>query len=669
MRDLDKMSRKALNAVMGIMVFLMPLVFHPFINDPFALPKSTILRICVLMLIFIISARIVKYNKIEWKPCGLNALVYVFIFIVAVSNLFSVYPSLSFWGGHGFYFEGTVSFFIYALLYFITANYLENKEMVIKLLVLSGIIVSVYAVAQSLGITLFVWRGVQPFPRVWSTMGNPNFLGSLLIMIIPACVFMLLSSGKISAKIFYSVALLLNILSLVFTYSRAAWIGMICGFIVFAVLADKKRLKVNGMYLFAVAVLSVLLVSVWPYPDTNGTTAKPVIERAASAADLSEPNIASRISGWKTALSLIKQRPFTGYGPDTFGSVFRIYMSADYEKLAGRSKTAGYAHNVLLQYASTLGLAGAGMYLAVFITFIVYLIRIAKSQEHNLLASGMAAAVAALFINNQFSFSGIVPETIFWIFMGICMGCLSGEKKAIAVKLPHFAGVSVLAVVALITVILISGCMGELFASRYDRLSQDANEDGKLMSAITLEEKAVKLNGHQDLYRMHLARLYQQSIPEEPDYEKAMGYYGKSEAEYRRQVWRFRYNTLAYNGLGVTYMYANKYLNEAVLGQALYNFEKAIEHDRYFTEAYSNLAACYYEMGKDEEAVEIYKRLINIKPEIAVNYYNLGILYVFKKDYDNAIKYFKQAIRLQPGFKECEDAMVKVWQILDGGTR
>ena len=126
---------------------------------------------------------------------------------------------------------------------------------------------------------------------------------------------------------------------------------------------------------------------------------------------------------------------------------------------------------------------------------------------------------------------------------------------------------------------------------------------------------------------------------------------------------------LALNGLGVTYMYGSKFLNKGALNLALENFRKATEYDSHFSEAHSNLAACYYELGDAKEATGIYERIINRDPGNVLGYYNLGLLYAFEKDYDNAIRCFKKALRLKPDFRECEEALVGIWQIIEGGTR
>jgi tetratricopeptide (TPR) repeat protein len=54
--------------------------------------------------------------------------------------------------------------------------------------------------------------------------------------------------------------------------------------------------------------------------------------------------------------------------------------------------------------------------------------------------------------------------------------------------------------------------------------------------------------------------------------------------------------------------------------------------------------------GKTDEAIERLKAINDLEPELANNHYNLGVAYSKKEDYENSIKSFKKAIKLNPKF-------------------
>jgi len=433
---------------------------------------------------------------------------------------------------------------------------------------------------------------------------------------------------------------------------------------------NKKVLKKNIAHMILLGCVGLLAVTFWPrnreLSRNNDNSLKPVISRVLSFGDLKDDDIASRISGWKTAIKMVSQRPVLGFGPDTFGVSFRRFMSADFEKLAGRLKTSGYAHNVFLEYGATMGLIGLAGYLFLLIVFLKTIVGVSRETNDNILATGIVSASLALIVNNLFSFSSLVPETIFWLFMGICSNMTKKSIKEKEIHIPvniHKTAPYMILAVAGILLIL---SWRFLLASRFDRLAQDTETAGNLKEAIILQKKSVSMNPSQDIYRMRLAKLYQNGILPEGRTEDREEMFNKSVTEYKKQISVFKYDSLAYNGLGVALTYGAHFLNKKTLPEAVDCFKKAIEYDPYFAEAYSNLGAVYYETGKRNKAVQLYKEIIELKPEVAVNYYNLGLIYYFEKNYDGAVDCFKKALRINPHFEECKEALVEMWQNMEG---
>lgn len=664
---------KILTIELMILFFLLPLVFYPFLSDPFALPKVTVLRIMVLILLSTWLIKVVKEGKISWQKTSFNLPVLIFLFICGLSTLFSVSPRLSVWGMHGFYFEGLSSFICYGVIYFIVLNSVSllDKKKILKVILFTGIIVSLYALIQATGITFFVWRGNQPYPRPWSTFGNPNFLGPYLIMIIPIYLVFLMENENMKNKLLYGFFTLLSVLALIFTSSRASWSGMIVGIIVFILMIDKKQLKTNLVFLIGIIAFSIILASIYPRfylrSKDKTTPLKPVIERAVSVVDFKEPSITARLSTWETAINMMLKRPILGFGLDTLGMNFRRFMSKRYEELSGRFRTAGYAHNELFQYATTIGLLGLGTYLFLLFTFFKLLLKASQNKENNLLATGISAACVALLVNNQFSFSTIVPATMLWFFFGTGASLIEGRKREIQILIPKYTKNFIIFLVLIITTFLCFYCFRFLIASRFDRLAQDAQEDRNWNRAITFQEKSVQLNPFEGLYRMHLAKIYQQMIGNAKTLAEKEKFFRKSCEEYKKEIAAFPYHALAYNGLGVTYIYANAFLNIKTSLEAIKCLEKAIEYDPYFIEAYSNLAAVIYQDGDVKKAIELYEKTIALRPSVALSYYNLGNLYAQEGNYDLAIRYWQKTLKVDPNFKEAEERLVQIWQKIEGG--
>ncbi|OQX96983.1 MAG: hypothetical protein B6I24_10240 [Bacteroidetes bacterium 4572_128] len=84
---------------------------------------------------------------------------------------------------------------------------------------------------------------------------------------------------------------------------------------------------------------------------------------------------------------------------------------------------------------------------------------------------------------------------------------------------------------------------------------------------------------------------------------------------------------------------------------AKYNFEKTIEINPNFADAYYNLATLLINdhFKNYKKAKEYYEKVIKINPHFVGVYYNLGILFFYKfKEYEKAKYHFEKAIKINP---------------------
>jgi tetratricopeptide (TPR) repeat protein len=98
-------------------------------------------------------------------------------------------------------------------------------------------------------------------------------------------------------------------------------------------------------------------------------------------------------------------------------------------------------------------------------------------------------------------------------------------------------------------------------------------------------------------------------------------------------------------------LYYKKGVSDYESGQyaeAVESFKKAVQLDKQNHQAYYNLGMAYGSLGQYREAVESYERAIKIKPDYAAAHYNSGHALSNLKRFDDAVESFKQAIRLEP---------------------
>ena len=92
------------------------------------------------------------------------------------------------------------------------------------------------------------------------------------------------------------------------------------------------------------------------------------------------------------------------------------------------------------------------------------------------------------------------------------------------------------------------------------------------------------------------------------------------------------------------------YYNKKNIDEAINNYNKAIELNPNFTEAYFNKGICLSNQQKKEEAIEVFNKAIEIVNNDAELYLNRGYCYFSLKNFRKALKDFNKAIELRPNF-------------------
>jgi tetratricopeptide (TPR) repeat protein len=81
--------------------------------------------------------------------------------------------------------------------------------------------------------------------------------------------------------------------------------------------------------------------------------------------------------------------------------------------------------------------------------------------------------------------------------------------------------------------------------------------------------------------------------------------------------------------------------------KALPYFEKAVESDNTYAEAWAQTGFCNEKLGRHSEAIESSKRAVTLRPS-AESYFNIGLASYYLKQYREATEAYRQAIRLDP---------------------
>lgn len=88
--------------------------------------------------------------------------------------------------------------------------------------------------------------------------------------------------------------------------------------------------------------------------------------------------------------------------------------------------------------------------------------------------------------------------------------------------------------------------------------------------------------------------------------------------------------------------------NNNDLNKALDYFQKAVEINPDFAEAYHNLGIVYYELGNHGNAITELEKAVGLNSNYEKAYYSLALIYYENNDFDNAIINLLKVIELNP---------------------
>ena len=192
-------------------------------------------------------------------------------------------------------------------------------------------------------ITEMKWADGELYPElrkhIFSTLENPNVLAGYLDVIICLALGLLAKFGGRTEKIFLIAAIIFLAACLAMTYSRGAFLTLAIIFIIYGFLRDWRILTV-----FA------LIIGLLFYNDANFFNK--IINFFTTTEDTAE---ILRTGIWVSTISMIADHPFVGIG---WGAYEFLYPQYNYYL----APSVNHAHNLYLQAAAEVGIAGAIAY-------------------------------------------------------------------------------------------------------------------------------------------------------------------------------------------------------------------------------------------------------------------------------------------------------------------
>jgi len=371
--------------ILSVILFLTPLLFHPYLNLTFELPKVIFLRIAISICAIILLLRLKNNNQVSLPSLKQNKFFYYlflsYILLTIIGTLFSVAPSLSFFGSY-YRQLGLLTFIhLFILFFLLISNPLltEQKNILFYSILSSGFLVSIYGIFQKFGSGILSgWNSESFLGRTFATMGHPNFLGQFLIMTIIVNLILIFTEKR---KILLSLLLLPQISTLIFTLGRSSILGLLGGlfvmFLLYSYFYKPKLLR----YSFVFVIIGVFIISIVNLMPQNQLVQKSPLKRIVLSGE-NLRSIKSRFYIWPTAIKIIKEYPVFGAGLETFSITFPKYQPKELLELEVYTETADRAHNEILDNLLNIGILGTLIYYSLILFLLVESVIYLKNNKN-----------------------------------------------------------------------------------------------------------------------------------------------------------------------------------------------------------------------------------------------------------------------------------------------
>lgn len=520
------------------LVFLVPLTLSvplagaPFTADLFDTPKVWLLRVGAMIILAAWTSDLcfkggkIRYSKVAIALFGILSVVFI------ASTVTSIEPMQSFLGKYRRY-DGLWSFLIYGILLWTTMQYAVSSmriKQLMQALSASSILVAGYGLLQAFGIMVFQ-LDVSTFEanRSFSTYGNPDLLAGFLAFGIFINLGLAIGERRGVPKTYYWVASLINVAVAITAFTRSIWVASVVGLIVLIVFVIRQRPRLEEEdYGF----IGATLVAAGAFVVRSLRSSDSVMNfasRVASIFDFKAGSAVTRFEIWDAAWQATTQKPFLGWGPDTFRMVFRRFQPSAYSQDAGYRSVADNVHNYPLQMAAGIGLGGAVLLYALQLWIIGLAIRygwkrpviadLGKSKRDQQRAQqryqqacttrmyyiGVLTAVVTYVIHLCFGLSLPGCTFLLWIFLGILLAPAASVREIR--PLPR--------TVALV-VVLIAGvayCISTVYATQLlwaDHAYMQAQTSyvaGDIAQALVFSQQSVHLSPSNDQYAIEYTQL------------------------------------------------------------------------------------------------------------------------------------------------------------------
>jgi len=646
-----KLLQKFIQIFFYLLFFLVPIILWPYSYELFEFNKIITIYIFTILITFTWISKSILEKKIIFRRTILDIPLLIFLATQTLSTLVSVDVRTSIFGYYSRFNGGLLSLISFSLLYWAFVSNIKYKESInlIKTLITSLILVCVYGILEHFGIDKDIW--VQDVSeRVFSTLGQPNWLAAFVVAVIPLTYTFILKNKK--QKLLMEIVSVIFFLTLLYTKSRSGFLGFsfvslifwIGTFLINSFNKDKSQNK-KILKIFLIINLTFLVINLFvKTPWTPNILSFINQEKTEISTPVTQNNSGTVLetggteSGtirkfvWQGAIDIWKAYPILGSGVETFAFSFYKYRPKEHNLVSEWDFLYNKAHNEYLNFLATTGTLGFLSYLTLITFIIIQFIRsIRKDDQNKFFHLALLSGFVSILVTNFFGFSVVPVNLLFYLYPAVSV-VLSSEdeekKEEKNQKLIPFQKVS-LFILSAITLFLLNSIGHYWLADLNFAKAKRLNDAGYYSKAREYLIKAVKYSSKEAIFWSELSENSTDlSIvsKETKDEENSNKLVESSIIELETS------ERLSPKNIGVLRQIVSIYIK---LSQIDINY-----------------------LYKAKDYLE---KIIELSPNDAKLYFNLGIIYANSTDTQKAIEIMEKAIYLKENYKQARTSLATLY--------
>lgn len=469
MRFKEKIIDKVIYFLFLSLFLFTPLIMTSVTSELFEFNKMILIYTLTTLVLFLWILKMIILKKIVFIRTPFDIFIFLFLISQIISTVLSIDPHTSFFGYYGRFNGGLLSIFSYLILFYALVSNVEKNKIfrLLKTSLITSLIVILWGLPGKIGYDLscLLFTGklnnacwteqFKPAERMFSTLGQPNWLGAYLSIIFFIGVYFFIFAKKKSSQWFYLIYLFLNFSSILFTRSRSALLATIfCFFLfIFFILINYNQFSAENRnfkkhlfqfsFIFLAVFLSVLLFKTgiekidrylrFDLNKKSNTQQKNQIKNISPPIKVTE-SLDIRKIVWKGAVELGKKYPFFGTGVETFAYAYYFVRPKEHNLTSEWDYLYNKAHNEYLNYFATAGFVGLITYLFFIFSVIFYFLKVILKKDNEtkkikenindemqikLINVSLLMSYITILITNFFGFSTTTINLYFYLIPGL----------------------------------------------------------------------------------------------------------------------------------------------------------------------------------------------------------------------------------------------------------